>query len=294
MPIEMTFDPDIQEALLRLKKSSTTVPEDVAALHLTAKRTRDGLIAAAKKETPNTLISAVSKHPVFDVRVSEASIDRACRVLDALARAIEEAGLQFSGAKISGYGDTLRLRLREKTSQVRNKPKPGASELELMLAPSVVYVPNGTLGLEIGNDFDAWSTRRAVWETKTRPIETLVFRVMFELLTEVQKTRNRRASRAAAERQQQDTARSVAERQERRKRRREREEALFQVADQWRRCETLRGFMEAVRQVTVEEVGSADGDPKIRRWLAWAEKVADRHDPLVRLRKSSPSMRRPT
>ena len=69
-------------------------------------------------------------------------------------------------------------------------------------------------------------------------------------------------------------------------------EALFQVADRWRRCETLRGFVEAVRQGAVEEVGSAEADPKIVRWLAWAERGAARQGPPTRLRRSSP--KRPT
>ncbi len=47
----------------------------------------------------------------------------------------------------------------------------------------------------------------------------------------------------------------------------------------------------AVRAVAAEEVGAAETDPKIARWLVWAEKVADRHDPLVGLRGSSPRRR---
>lgn len=79
--------------------------------------------------------------------------------------------------------------------------------------------------------------------------------------------------------------------QERLARRRKREESLFRVAERWQRCETLRGYMEAVRKVADEEVGGAEADPKIARWLVWAGRVAERHDPLERLRKSSPRRR---
>lgn len=49
--------------------------------------------------------------------------------------------------------------------------------------------------------------------------------------------------------------------------------------------------MEAVRAVAVDEVGGAANDPKIVKWLAWAGRVAERQDPLVRLRGSSPRRR---
>ncbi len=48
------------------------------------------------------------------------------------------------------------------------------------------------------------------------------------------------------------------------------------------RCNVLRGFMEAVWQVIVDTVGSAEADSKIARWVNWAGRVADRPVPLER------------
>jgi hypothetical protein len=300
MPIEMTFDPDLQEVLARVEQAQIKVSENLDALHPLVKRTRDGLFAASRTTKDNVLLRPACKEPVLNVAVSRSLLDRAYKTLDSLIRALEDAGFRVTGSKVIGYGKTFQLRFREKTSQVRNKPKPGASKLDMLLAPKVIYFPNGTLGVEIGNDFNAWSTHRAVWETKTRPIETLVPQVVLSLVMAVQEHRNNQAAKAATERQKADeqrqseeAARLAAETQERRNRRQAREEALLQVAERWKRCALLREFAEAVRAVAVEEVGAADADPKVARWLAWAERVAEKHDPLVRFRRSAPGRRRP-
>ena len=105
--------------------------------------------------------------------------------------------------------------------------------------------------------------------------------------------RQQQAARRAAEEQQAEESKQRRRKQERLERRRKRDEALFELADEWRRCETLRGFIAAVRRVAVEEVGFAEVDPKIAKWLVWAERVAGRHDPLERLRRSAPGRGRP-
>lgn len=299
MPTEMAYDPDLADIVDRLKRSRATETVVRKRLQPIVKATRDALQKAAKAVKGNSLIWAVSTQPVLNAGVGRESIERALQAMDALVINLKEAGFVVAGPTVSGYGMTFRLRLREKTSQVPHKPLPRASKLDLFLAPKVDYVPNGILGIEIGDDFNAWSTRRSSWETKTCPLEYLVGRVPFDLIMAVQWRRDRGKAKAEAERKQFDqeqervaAARLLAERQQRRQRREAREDALLRTAERWRRCDLLRQFAEAVRQVAVEEIGSPDADPKIARWLAWAERVADRHDPLVRLRRSAPGRRR--
>jgi hypothetical protein len=292
MPIEMQFDPDLAAVMDRIHRSPVEVCNNRARLKPIVKRTRDCLVAGAKK-AGDSLIWAASREPILHVGVGGKSIDRAVRILDALVRGLELAGFTVNGPTVAGFGLTRVMRLREKTRQVPHKIQPGASELDLMLAPKYDYVPNGILGLELGNQFDAWSTHQSMWETKNSPLETRIVGVPARLLMEIQESRNRQAAKTNSERRRAEEQAIKRQKQERRDRRRKREAALFEAAEQWRRAETLRAFAQAVRQVATQEVGAADADQKIVRWLVWAGRVADRHDPLVRRRKSAPGRRRP-
>lgn len=288
MPTEMIFDPDLAEVVERVRSTPVRVADVVEKLHPLVKRTADSLCREAKAQKTNTLVWASSREPILNVGVGRETIDRAVPILEALVRGLENAGFHAAGPTFEGHGMKMRFRLREKTSQVPHKPKRGASELDRMMAPKFDYVPNGILGIEIGDDFNAWSTRRSIWETEKMPLEDWVPHIPLRLLHEAQEWRNRRAVQAETERRKAHEAAQERRMQELLKRRQERDEALFQLADRWQRCTNLRGLIDAVRQVAVEEVGAADANPGLSRWLAWAGRVAERHDPLTGLRQSSP------
>jgi hypothetical protein len=292
MPTEMVFDADLAQILDRLRSAPVGTDTDVKKVHPIVKRTADNLRNTAKAQKNEGLVWTASREPVLNVGVGRGTIDRAIGILEVLVRRLELAGFRIEGPTVVGHGMTFRIRLREKTSQVRHKPKRGASELDLFMAPKVDYIPNGTLGLEVGDDFNAWSTRRSIWETKTTPLDALITSAPARLLMQVQERRQQQAARRAAEERQAEEERHRRQKQERLDRRRKRDEALFELADEWRRCESLRGFIAAVRRVAVEEVGFAEIDPQIAKWLVWAERVAGRHDPLDRLRRSAPKRRR--
>lgn len=291
MPIEQQLDADLAEVAERLRRSPIHVADVTGKLHPMVKQTQEALQAVAKKEKGDSLIWAASRQPHIDVGVGRASIDRITRILEALVRGLENAGFRVTGPMVEGHGVALRFRVREKTSQVPHKPRPRASKLELRMAPKYDCVPNGIIGVEFGDTFNAWSTRNSIWETKKTPLEDWTPSIPIHLIHEAQNYRDRRAAQAEAARRKAEVEALERRKQGLVQRRKERDEALFQLADRWQRCKTLRGFIEAVRQVAVEEVGSPGADPQIATWLAWAGRVAYRHDPLVGLRESSPTRR---
>lgn len=291
MPIEQQLDADLAEVAERLRQSPIHVADVTGKLHPIVRQTQEALQAVAKTQKDDSLIWAASRQPHIDVGVGRAAIDRIMTILEALVRGLESAGFKITGPTIEGHGMTLRFRVREKTSQVPHKSKPGASELDLMLAPKYDYVPNGIIGIEFGNEFNAWSTRDSIWETKKKPLEESIPGIPTRLIYEAQGYRNRRAAQAEAARRKAEAEDLERRRQGLVQRRKERDGALFQLADRWQRCRTLRGFIESVRQAAVEEVGSPQADPQIATWLAWAGGVAYRHDPLTGLRGSSPRRR---
>jgi hypothetical protein len=291
MPIEQQLDADLAEVAERLRQSPIQVADVTGKLHPMVKKTQEALQAVAKKEKGDSLIWAASSQPHIDVGVGRASIDRITRILEALVRGLESAGFQITGPMIEGHGIAIRFRVREKTSQVPHKSKPGASKYDLLMAPRYDYVPTGVIGIEFGNQFNAWSTHNSVWETKKKPLEDSIPGIPTRLIYEAQAYRNGWAAEAEAACRKAEEEAAASRKQGLVQRRKERDDALFQLADRWQQCKTLRGFIEAVRQVAVEEVGSPEADPQIATWLAWAGRVAHRHDPLTGMRASSPKRR---
>ena len=203
---------------------------------------------------------------------------------------------------IVGYEHEFGLRLREPTKRSIKNLTPQEIEYRKKY-PSIYnhteyeYNRTGTLQLEITH-CPNWNTK--VIRDGKKPLEERLAGLPGELLRAIDATRRQEAEWAEAERKRQEAVRLREEvkarekrRQERLARRRQREEVLFRTAERWRRCDLLRQFAEAVRQVAVEEIGSPDADPKITRWLVWAERVAERQDPLVRLRRSGTGRRKP-
>jgi hypothetical protein len=289
------FDPEI-EALheKELISEPIKVASSLRGAHPLVARTRDG------GDDEWRLAVSVSDH----------LLRRALLVMDAVLKGLEKRGYtvkkpesQWSReTKVVGHGHEFGLRLREPTNRKVKDLTPQQIEYRKQY-PSphhrtrYEFIRRGILQLEI-TGFPGWHPK-VLRDGKT-PLEDRLADLPCQMLKAIDAERREAAKRAEEERQRQEAKRLWAQEQDRLKRkqerlarRRKRDEALFQLADQWQRCETLRGFIAAVRRVAVEEVGFAEVDPKIAKWLVWAERVAGRHDPLERLRRSAPGRRRP-
>jgi hypothetical protein len=289
------FDPEIEVLYEQeLKSEPITVRSSLRGAHPLVIRTRDG-----GDDEWGLAVSA-----------SEPLDRRALLIMDAILRGLEKRGYQVKKPEsqwskyttIVGYGHEFGLRLREPTKRSIKNLTPQEIEYRKKY-PSAYnrteyeYNRTGTLQLEITH-CPNWNTK--VIRDGKKTLEERLAGLPGELLRAIDATRRQEAEWAEAERKREEAVRLREEekarekrRQERLARRRQREEVLFRTAERWRRCDLLRQFAEAVRQVAVEEIGSPDADPKIARWLVWAERVAERQDPLVRLRRSGTGRRRP-
>jgi len=304
------FDPEI-EALYEaeLKATPITVATSLRGAHSLVSRMNDRLNAAKPSSYGNDkgVLHADQRDDEWRlaVSVSKPLVRRAMLIVDALLKGLEKRGYVIKkrehdwtkSTTVVGHGHEFGLRLREPTKRSIR----GLTEKETEYRkqyPSAYhrteydYHLTGELQLEVSG-FPGWAPK-LLRDGKKR-LEERLAGLPAEMLKAIDAERKQVAKRAEEERQRQEAARLRAEeqarlqrKQARLKRRRERDAALLQMADLWQRCDTLRRFIETVRQVAVEEIGSPENDPKIARWLAWAERVAARQDPLSRLRRSSP------
>jgi hypothetical protein len=91
----------------------------------------------------------------------------------------------------------------------------------------------------------------------------------------------RERQRQEDERKRQEEAQRLAEAELRWREELARVERLEQLEKVWRPNQELGELLAALRSA----VGEVDPESEVGKWLSWAEKYADRSDPLNRFRK---------
>lgn len=247
--------------------------------------------------------------PILQVtNVSDAQIDRAPRVLDAVLRACEAMGWYFEspprkeeppgrargdwGPKppqppVFGHllveGEPLQLKIDERRRQFDHVPT--ATELadkkagRYVWMPRFDFEPSGELRLHL---FDAGSSSmRKIWkDTKAHPLETQARKILHGLLDHALDLKRDRE-----ERRLRDIARREHEREEalvrqRRAAHAELIEELERQAGAWHRSQFLRRYLRAARRVPGDVTFTAELQGKPTDFLAWAEHYVNQLDPL--------------
>jgi hypothetical protein len=158
------------------------------------------------------------------------------------------------------------------------------------------HVPSGRLELFLageGQHWHCWREGKANKQIEDR-LQSVLAAVPI-LVHEVQEWRKEE------ERWKIEYRRKRAEKEAKRRRRREaqrRLEALVQLAGEWRASQDIRDFVAAARAEAIRRDGGIEEGSKMARWLAWAERCAQRLDPLAepkllppRRRKKKPGRR---
>lgn len=230
---------------------------------------------------------------VLDIAVSEASLPRALRIMDALVKALDARGMPLRVTELDGkqrccvtlQGQALAVRLVENMS--RTEREPTAKEREEIkkygrtyLPDRFSYQPTGTLKLGIiGNYYD--ELRNVVGDGKHQRIEQCLNEFVVKLETEAVRRKRELEHRERQHRLWEEQERRRHEREERQRKEMERLKALEEEAREWKRAEEIRTYVAAVEARTKREGGDIDPDSELGQWLAWARHKADWIDPLI-------------
>jgi hypothetical protein len=292
------FDPEIR-ALYELESQAEpiAVSDTLRSPHPLVARTRDAL-AGVKPSTWSRDAGLIYPNrqegvQLLDVVCSKDTLPRALRLMNALLKGLEDRGYRIGkpqrcyhrGTAAIGHGYEFVFRMREpKTRQIQAKKNSWDSQY--------AYVLTGELQLEI--DYMIYQSTRIYRDTVRKKVEDYVRELPLKMLRVIDEYRREEAKRAEEQRRKDEIRRREAERAERQarreaqlKERRERREELFRTAEQWRRCQTLREFITAVREAAVERAGSRKLHPDTMRWLEWATKTANRSDPIEQMKEES-------
>jgi hypothetical protein len=275
----------------------------LSARYLAKAHPQDGLVSAPRRSC-------------LDVHVSPDSLDRALRILDALLKAIEAAGLRIEIVLVEDEEPTqpsyyyqrtqrepsppsrvTRVLCDEEwiefclTEKVRRIEGPPATETDRSISSwlprASTYEPTGELALHLTNVEGLGI--RSKWQDGKRQrledcLETFIANLStvalaFRLKREEDERRAAEAREAARVRHEEEARR--LEEGERRRQEELREKALEAEVAQWRRAEDIRSYVTATLESLGEEDAATDDGESVRKRMQWALDYADRIDPLT-------------
>ena len=226
----------------------------------------------------------------LDITVSEASLDRALLIADALLKALESRGFPvsagqgaFAKTEVVVLDGTLAFSLVERAKRVPCEPTfyqplDWGPPRRSLLSPDHELVPSGRLSLEIEGGSRRGGRRR--WkDAEAERMEDCLNRFIVGLIKRsVRESKwdreERRLSRIGAEKK-----RKERERREQREAAERRAAQLKENAEAWHRSQKVRAYIEAVRRSAIAEHGEIVPGSETEAWLEWATRQADEMDP---------------
>jgi hypothetical protein len=229
----------------------------------------------------------------LDISVSEASLPRALRIMDALVKGLDARGMPLRITELEGKQRSCvtlldqKLAVRLVENMLRTEREPTAKEREEIKKYGHTYLPNryvyqttGMLKLGIiGSYYD--EIRNVVADGKHQRIEQCLNDFVVKLEAEAVRRKREAEHREREERLWEERERRRREREEKQRKEMERLKALEEEVREWKRAEGIRAYVAAVETKAVHEGSTTDPNSELGQWLAWARHKADWIDPLI-------------
>lgn len=267
------------------------VPIPPADPHPALARTRKAMEAAVRRAPLGSggllrpVVSAGSG--CIDVSVSAQQVDRALAVLDAACRELERRGFSLATEASSATcgSETLTFRVSEASEQVPYQPTAGERE-EVRRHPYGHEIPSSTtkclgrliLQCRIAGDYP-WRTAR---EGPHCTLEHIVGKFVHSMIELAARSKAHREEIEANRRRWEEERQREAAEAERRRRAQERYDELIAETKEWRLASDLRSYAAYVRSAAETRGVTISEASELAKWLAWVERLAERHDPASR------------
>jgi hypothetical protein len=227
----------------------------------------------------------------LDIHVSQASIPRALRIMNALIKAFEKRGMTLSVKSTEHFetrvfvrGEELSIGIYESSKQMPHVLTPSEKkEIEKYgHEPSWIekydYAPSGLFSLLTDTE---WSYPTVMMkETPKAPIEENLNKAVIRLIKVAEAKKAKRLEWERREAEEEEARRRHDEIQRRKRDEQERYEQLLKQVNAWTLSNQIRAFIGAVAASAVREGGSTDPGSDLDKWIQWANQQADRIDPI--------------
>lgn len=190
------------------------------------------------------------------------------------------------GTGIEFLGERVKFGIIEKVKQFELPPlPPGKYEYRHTYAGKPIdFAPTGILTLEIHE----YTQLRKNWnDTKHRKLEDAVPEFVATLMKTAVAIHRSTEERRREEREEKERVAAFEKLQAEVRQEKRRVDDLLKMTENWKRAQTIRDFLNVYRNILETEQQPIASGSELEKWLDWAERQADRLDPLV---QCSPSI----
>jgi hypothetical protein len=250
--------------------AATTPPVTKAMLaHPLIEKTKSALTGAAAGD--RGILWGGRDVDYLDIRVSKDRLARALRIMAVTLNMLEQEGFKLvlekkepESTSAIVYGENIRFGVVEKSRQIKSAERSGTYTYN-----RVTLEPTGILSLELWN-YCPERLRRAWRDSERAKLEEHLPACVAGMMKIALAARSRRDAEEKEEQARQkriDEVRAVLTQIEKEE---TKIKELRREAIAWHRAERIRKYIAAVRESAAKDA----------EWLAWAERQADRIDPL--------------
>lgn len=253
-------------------------------------KTRQGLREA--RTTDRGMLWGGHEVDWLDVRVSKDCLTRALRIMAAIVFMLEQEGFQLVVEKRRSestsaivLGESIRFGLVEKSRQVKAAPAPNAKSSSIYNYNPIRLEPTGILSIEVWSYYSVGAQK--TWRDRDNaPLEAQLPKFVAGMVRIALRKRADQKAQEEREQARQKKIDEVTEILDRIEAEEKKIKTLKKEAVAWHRAERIRKYAAAVRE-RAEAKTDASERAKILEWTDWAERQADRIDPL---KESPPSI----
>jgi len=234
----------------------------------------------------------ITERPALAISVSEASLPRALRIMDALVKALDARGMPLliepDGKRrtcLTLQDQVLAIRLVENTSRTEREPtEKERQEIKkyghTYLRDRYSYQHTGSLKLGIIGDYSD-ELKKVVSDGKHQRVEQFLNEFIVKIETEAVRRKRHEEHLERQRLRWEEEARQRREREEKQQEEMERLKALEEETRNWKRAEDIRAYVAAVETNAAREDGEIASQSALGEWIAWARQKADWIDPIL-------------
>ena len=225
-----------------------------------------------------------NRRDCLDISVSQGSLGRALRIMNALLKALEARGFKVlltNVTSVSVLGETIEFGLREFIKRTERAPVSDEKKRYSWLYEKYDYTPSGKLILSIKSYIGTGLRKNWSDGQKRRVEDSLNDFVVGSIKVAVEMRAWKLERERLGEREWQEQERRRLEEERLRREQEELFQCLSNDASAWHKSRNIRAYADAVKHAAIKEHGEILPGSKLDRWLAWAYSQADRTDPLV-------------
>ena len=223
------------------------------------------------------------------ITVYPESIDRALRIMDTIIKAMNSRDFTIaidSGSRatiITILDEAIEVCMEERGQRIVYEPTAlelkKSERLKYRTYPLYKYVSSGRLVIKATTRIDPWEIVSS--DKKKSRLETYLNEVIARLIKYALSVKERRLRREQEERERREREEHRQEMRRLIELEKVKLKELGDEVDTWHKSQRIRKYVAAARQSAIERHGRINPGSELDEWLIWAEKQADRIDPLV-------------